>query len=81
MESNLKLFTYKTLILIALASDQRAQILAKKKKLIINNIRFDEEGTSIVIDVMTKTTSINNPHVYLYLPYFGNRPNYALHRI
>lgn len=80
MESNLKLFTYKTLILIALASDQRDQILAKKKK-IINNIRFDEEGTSIVIDVMTKTTSINNPHAYLYLPYFGNRPNYALHRI
>lgn len=66
-EASLKLITYKTLMLIALATAQRAQTLSLIK---VENIAFGEDGVSIVIDELTKTSNPRNPHTYLNLPYF-----------
>lgn len=69
--SSFKLISFKTLMLIVLATAQRAQTMSSIK---VENIHFDETGATILVDDLLKTTRPENPHLVLNLPYFTHDP-------
>ena len=69
--------TRKLCMLLALGTAQRAQTLSLIR---LENIRFDTKGVTIMIDEVTKTSSINNPNPILYLPFFVQDENICIAR-
>lgn len=67
-----KLLTYKTAMLIALATAHRSQTLAAIE---LKNIHFDPTGAEILITKMIKTSHANRPQPLLRLPFLPEDKN------
>ena len=75
-ELSLKVLTFKTIMLLALITAQRAQTLAKIR---LTNIKINPDKIEIAISDIVKTsrTGVSNP--VLVLPKFNSRPNLCVY--
>lgn len=69
--SSLENLTYKTIVLLALSTAQRAQTLSKIN---INNIKILQNGLEIMIPEILKTSGPGRFQPCLKLPIFSNKP-------
>uniref|UniRef100_A0ABD2WZD2 Reverse transcriptase domain-containing protein n=1 Tax=Trichogramma kaykai TaxID=54128 RepID=A0ABD2WZD2_9HYME len=70
--TSLKLITYKTVMLIALSTAQRAQTISLLK---LNNIKEVSKGLIIMISDLVKTSGPGKEQPLLHLPTFPEQPN------
>lgn len=65
----------KLIMLLALGTAQRAQTVAS---IVIDNIRFNDQGVTIPIDKVLKTSLVNKTPTVLSLPFFNKNTNICI---